>query len=284
MMMQGGGGGGSAMTFVHLNNETVTSKEQAEEMVVQWRDLLMTAGIEVGVYVIEPHLLLLDTSDKRKVIQIKNFIVAEAPGGAEHVEYFEFNQQKFYPPGKDPDPKPEWTQSSNLKKLKKGQLSAFNSFARRFMLAASEADAAKELKRATTAAADLKQAEEKESAAYYLKVMERMGDGKSGADYPKREKARLKNMIEGGKLSDDKKESFERRQNILKAFTFKKPKTTTPPPSADPIGQRSEAEQALWKLCGAGQCGEGLSTLRTALTLGDPDTLEAKLRELAALK
>ena len=68
------------MTFVHLNNETVTSKEQAEELVVQWRDLLMTAGIEVGVYVIEPHLLLLDTNDKSKVIQIKDFIVKEAPG------------------------------------------------------------------------------------------------------------------------------------------------------------------------------------------------------------
>ena len=76
----GGGGGGNAMTFVHLNNETVTSKEQAEELVVQWRDLLMTAGIEVGVYVIEPHLLLLDTNDKSKVIQIKDFIVKEAPG------------------------------------------------------------------------------------------------------------------------------------------------------------------------------------------------------------
>ena len=62
-----GGGGGSAMTFVHLNNETISSKEAAEEMVVQWRDLLATAGIEVGVYVIEPHLLLLDTQDKRKV-------------------------------------------------------------------------------------------------------------------------------------------------------------------------------------------------------------------------
>jgi hypothetical protein len=58
----------------------------AEELVVQWRDLLSTAGIDVGVYVIEPHLLLLDTNDKGKVIQIKDFIVREAPGGEEHVE------------------------------------------------------------------------------------------------------------------------------------------------------------------------------------------------------
>lgn len=36
---------------------------------------------QVGVYVIEPHLLLLDTNDKSKVIQIKDFIVSEAPGG-----------------------------------------------------------------------------------------------------------------------------------------------------------------------------------------------------------
>jgi hypothetical protein len=88
MAMQGGGGGGggNAMTFVHLNNQTITSQAMAEELVVQWRDLLSTAGIDVGVYVIEPHLLLLDTNDKGKVIQIKDFIVREAPGGEEHVE------------------------------------------------------------------------------------------------------------------------------------------------------------------------------------------------------
>ena len=83
MLMQGGGGG-TAMTFVHLNNQTIKSKEQAEEMVVNWRNLLMTAGIEVGVYVIEPHMLLLDTQDKRKVVEIKDFITKEAPGGEEH--------------------------------------------------------------------------------------------------------------------------------------------------------------------------------------------------------
>ena len=41
MMMQGGGSG---MTFVHLNNQTITSKEQAEQLVMQWRDLLATAA------------------------------------------------------------------------------------------------------------------------------------------------------------------------------------------------------------------------------------------------
>jgi hypothetical protein len=107
LLMQGGGGGGTAMTFVHLNNKTITSKEQAEEMVVSWRDLLMSAGIQVGVYVVETHLLLLDTQDKRKVIEIKDFITKEAPGGEEHVEYFEYNNQKFYSLAKDPKPKAE---------------------------------------------------------------------------------------------------------------------------------------------------------------------------------
>ena len=35
--------------------------------------------------------------------------------------------------------------------------------------------------------------------------------GEGGAEYPKREKVRLKSMLDGGKLSDTKKQSFERR-------------------------------------------------------------------------
>jgi hypothetical protein len=179
----GGGGGGSAMTFVHLNNETITSAEQAEELVVQWRDLLMTAGIEVGVYVIEPHLLLLDTNDKSKVIQIKDFIVTEAPGGADHVEYFEVNQQKFYPEDKDPNPAPEWEKpGGSKKKKKKGQMRAFNTLAKEVMAVVAAGDGSEEqlarrVKQGSGMAERLRSEAEKESAAYYMKVIQKLIDG-----------------------------------------------------------------------------------------------------------
>lgn len=223
MAMQGGmmggtgGGGGHAMTFVHLNNETVSTKEQAEELVVQWRDLLMTAGIEVGVYVIEPHLLLLDTSDKSKVIQIKDFIVNEAPGGEDHVEYFEVNQQKFYPESKDPNPTPEWEKpGAGKKKKKKGQLRAFNTLAKEFMSVAmdrSEDKLQKLEKRAKEGEGMLQRLRseaEKESAAYYIKTMRKLIDGSTDSvDYPSVERRRIQGMLDS--VSAAKRETFEKR-------------------------------------------------------------------------
>ena len=219
--MGGGGGSGHAMTFVHLNNETISSKEQAEELVVQWRDLLMTAGIEVGVYVIEPHLLLLDTNDKRKVIQIKDFIVKEAPGGEDHVEYFEFNQQKFYPESKDPNPKPEW-EKPGVGKKKKGQLRAFNKLAKEFvsvvMDGESEASGSsgkhqkleKRVKEGERMMERLRSDAEKESAAYYMKTMRKIIDGGADSfDYASAERGRLQGML--GSVSTAKRETFEKR-------------------------------------------------------------------------
>ena len=223
-MMGGGGGSGHAMTFVHLNNETISTKEQAEELVVQWRDLLMTAGIEVGVYVIEPHLLLLDTNDKRKVIQIKDFIVKEAPGGEDHVEYFEFNQQKFYPESKDPNPKPEW-EKPGVGKKKKGQLRAFNKLAKEFMSVVTDGESEagrgsgssgnhqkleKRVKEGEGMLERLRSDAEKESAAYYMKTMRKIIDGGAdGVDYASAERGRLQGML--GSVSTAKRDTFEKR-------------------------------------------------------------------------
>ena len=282
MLMQGGGGG-TAMTFVHLNNQTIKSKEQAEEMVVNWRNLLMTAGIEVGVYVIEPHMLLLDTQDKRKVVEIKDFITKEAPGGEEHVEYFEYNSQKFYSEAKDPKPKAEWLKTS----IKMGQMKAFNTLAKQFVSGDSSAMAA-----AGAALPSLRNAEETECAEFYIKTMQRLlekGDG-----YPKAERARLKKLMDQDKLAEDKKTTFEKRRNILavfaKAVKNKAKKTAgdvaaaaaaahqeMPTQETEVATSVTEVEQALLDLVA---CAGGWEKLEMVLRLGDAAAIKAKYTEL----
>ena len=139
------------------------------------------------------------------------------------MEYFEVNQQKFYPDSKDPNPKSEWEKPGT--KLKAGQLKAFNLLAKQ--MANLEADAsagAKErlLTQAKGELGGLRTEAEETSGAYYIKTMERMLE--KGAEYAPSERARLKGMVQGKSLASEKKESFEHRINILKPFVPKKKK------------------------------------------------------------
>lgn len=75
-MLAGMGGGsmaGPSMSFVHLSKDM--TKPECEELVVQWRDLLMTAGYDVVPYMVDDHLALMKLDEKWKVMDLKDFVL-----------------------------------------------------------------------------------------------------------------------------------------------------------------------------------------------------------------
>jgi hypothetical protein len=101
--------------------------------------------------------------------------------------------------------------------------------ARSFSQAFAESDVAARdavVADATKHQASYRNSMEKESAEYYIKTMDRIAQ--RGLDYPTRERARIKGML-SGKLSPEKKQLFQRRRNILKAFQGTRRKTAAAP-------------------------------------------------------
>ena len=74
------------------------TKEESQELVLQWRDLLMAGGFDVTPYMVEEHTALLSLSEKWKIMELKDFVLDPyfAQG---KVQSFEMNNYKWYPEG-----------------------------------------------------------------------------------------------------------------------------------------------------------------------------------------
>lgn len=102
-----------------------------------------------------------------------------------------------------------------------GCLEEFDELAARLVAASSAGEKGKvvaDAEKALLAA----NATDKPKADMYVKIMRKMA--KEGAGVPEAEMARIKKVIEGGKVSDDKKKSMRQRLNVLRAFTQTQPK------------------------------------------------------------
>ena len=102
--MMGGMGssssGGPAMTFVHMKSEL--TREDTEEVVVKWRDLLYTNGFDIKPYVVEDNLVLLNMDEQYKVKDLRDFVL-DPYFAEDKVESFEYNSKKWYPEGSEED-------------------------------------------------------------------------------------------------------------------------------------------------------------------------------------
>ena len=99
-----------------------------------------------------------------------------------------------------------------------GCLEEFDELAARLVAADTAGEKGKvvaEAEKALAAAAD------KSKAEIYVKIMRKMV--KEGAGVPEAEMTRIKKVIEGGKVSEDKKKSMKQRLNVLRAFTQTQP-------------------------------------------------------------
>merc|ERR1712079_238791 len=91
-----------------------------------------------------------------------------------------------------------------------GTLRTFDALASEFV---KGSDKAVTLARAKEAAATV---EEKDAAAYYVKVMEKMQE--KGSDWAQKENDRLNQMLNGGKMAEAKKADMKLKINRLSAF------------------------------------------------------------------
>ena len=99
-----------------------------------------------------------------------------------------------------------------------GCLEEFDELAARLVAADTAGEKGKvvaEAEKGLAAAAD------KSKAEIYVKIMRKMV--KEGAGVPEAEMTRIKKVIEGGKVSEDKKKSMKQRLNVLRAFTQTQP-------------------------------------------------------------
>merc|ERR1711879_629107 len=91
-----------------------------------------------------------------------------------------------------------------------GTLRTFDALAAEFV---KGSDKVATLARAKEASAS---AEEKDAAAYYVKVMEKMQE--KGSDWAQKETDRLNQMLNGGKIAEAKKNDMKLKLNRLSAF------------------------------------------------------------------
>eukprot|EP00418_Pyrodinium_bahamense_P008855 CAMPEP_0179125640 /NCGR_PEP_ID=MMETSP0796-20121207/59434_1 /TAXON_ID=73915 /ORGANISM="Pyrodinium bahamense, Strain pbaha01" /LENGTH=249 /DNA_ID=CAMNT_0020824357 /DNA_START=53 /DNA_END=802 /DNA_ORIENTATION=+ len=144
------------------------------------------------------------------------------------LEYSDFDKDfpkfRFFPAngGADIEYKGEVTADAMMVFLKKeakvyfglrGTLRDFDKLAAEFVKAADKSDVVKRAK----AAADAVLGAEKDAAAYYVKAMEKSTE--PGASWFQKEFERLKKMLDGGKVTPQKKEDMQLKLNRLSAFT-----------------------------------------------------------------
>ena len=109
--MGGGNNGGPAMCFVRMKKEL--TKQDTEEVVVKWRDLLFTNGFDIKPYVVEDQLVLLTLDEQYKVSELKDFVL-DPYFAEDKVESFEYNSKTWYPEGSEEDLKEKKKQVSAL--------------------------------------------------------------------------------------------------------------------------------------------------------------------------
>ena len=102
-----------------------------------------------------------------------------------------------------------------------GCLEEFDELAARLVAADTAGERGKVVAEAEKALAAAAGATDKTKAEIYVKIMRKMV--KEGAEVPEAEMTRIKKVIEGGKVSEDKKKSMKQRLNVLRAFTQTQP-------------------------------------------------------------
>jgi len=102
-----------------------------------------------------------------------------------------------------------------------GCLEEFDELAARLVAADTAGEKGKVVAEAEKALAAAAGATDKTKAEIYVKIMRKMV--KEGAGVPEAEMTRIKKVIEGGKVSEDKKKSMKQRLNVLRAFTQTQP-------------------------------------------------------------
>ena len=102
-----------------------------------------------------------------------------------------------------------------------GCLEEFDELAARLVAADTAGEKGKVVAEAEKALAAAAGATDKTKAEIYVKIMRKMV--KEGAGMPEAEMTRIKKVIEGGKVSEDKKKSMKQRLNVLRAFTQTQP-------------------------------------------------------------
>jgi len=93
-----------------------------------------------------------------------------------------------------------------------GTIREFDKLAAEFVKASDKGEVLTRAK----AMADAAAGSEKDSAAYYVKAMEKAGA--AGADWFRKESERLKQIVEGGKVTSQKKDDMQLRMNRLSSF------------------------------------------------------------------
>jgi hypothetical protein len=226
-----GMGGGSmaspAMGFIYFNDEQ--TREENEEMVVQWRDLLMTAGFDVQPYMVEDNMALLNLKEKWKVMELKDFVL-DPYFTQGKVKHFEINNKKWYPAGSDGDikdkaakkKKAEEAAAQEQLKLADGEIASFKKLVLQLVDGnLTIADARKQMKQLRKELPLTTPEKEIRAAGYYLKLMNQLRDaaakGTKLADWAHGAVEELNKESKEGLVVD-----VERKKNILAAFVPKK--------------------------------------------------------------
>eukprot|EP01051_Picozoa_sp_SAG22_P007537 SAG22_NODE_535_length_9385_cov_6.941202_1_plen_355_part_00 len=119
----GMGGGQAAMAFIKI--KPGYSRQQVEEYIQRWRDLLLTNGFDLNPYLVEDDLIVMHTEANHRIGELKAFVLnLEFSDGI--VDYFEINQAKTYPDGH-----PEKVLQEKRARLGLGELLNFTEAAQR---------------------------------------------------------------------------------------------------------------------------------------------------------
>ncbi|CAD7964071.1 unnamed protein product [Amoebophrya sp. A25] len=94
------GGGQTIMSFAVLKMDYAEKQDRnargSHDLANQWQALLETGGTEAKFYAVDPDRILIVTKSNLALQTVKDFVL----GYTELVDFFESNQQKFYPAGR----------------------------------------------------------------------------------------------------------------------------------------------------------------------------------------
>jgi len=93
-----GATGGTQMTFATLTMQKAEQlgKEGTDRLASQWKTMLETGSALASCYAVDPGKILFVTTQAGMVQKLKEFVLSQPD-----VDWFEFNQQRFFPQGRD---------------------------------------------------------------------------------------------------------------------------------------------------------------------------------------
>lgn len=92
-----GASSGMQMTFAVLTQQKAEQlgKSGSDTLAAQWRTLMETGGVQAQLYVTDPGKFLIVVTKPGALRGVKEFVL-----GQPDIDWFEFNQQRFYPEGR----------------------------------------------------------------------------------------------------------------------------------------------------------------------------------------